>query len=95
MIVVLCDHFQDAKDAFDIFCSFLEQYEPFMIEEFDPYSLRVVTDEDLVYIFVDYKMSGVFDKKEDLIEVEQFFTDLYSNYDEEVFKDFHDGWIPW
>ena len=96
MIIILCDDWQDASDAFNMFCSFLERYEPFMIEASDRYSLRVVTDDDLIYIFVDYRYRDVIDNKEaDIIEVDEFFEDLYSHYDADIFEDFHYGWIPW
>lgn len=52
MIVILCDSYEDAQDAFDIFCSFCERYEPFMLTVTDRYSLRCVADDNLIYIFI-------------------------------------------
>ncbi len=96
MIVIFCDDFQDAQDAYQIFTDFLAQYEPGIIIQEDPYSLRVSTDEDLTYIFVDYRMAGVFQGvTEDMMDVEEFFEDLFSYYGVETIEDFHYGWIPW
>lgn len=96
MIVILCDNYQDASDAFDIFCSFCERYEPFMLVDTDQYSLRCTSDDDLIYIFIDYRFKDVIvDEYVDVIEVDEFFEGLYSHYDADVFEDFHYGWIPW
>lgn len=96
MIVVVCDTHQDAKAAFYIFCSFCDRYEPFYIKLAEDFSLRCVTDDDLIYIFIDHHMKGVFDEDEvDFIEVDEFFQDMYYHYDADVFEDFHYGWYPW
>ena len=96
MIIILCNDWADANDAFDMFCAFLERYEPFMIKESDQFSLRVVTDDDLVYVFIDYRFRDALQRKEaDIIEADKFFEDLYSHYDADIFEDFHYGWIPW
>lgn len=94
MIIILCDSWIDATDAFNMFCSFLERYEPFMIQLDDRNSLRVITDDDLVYIFIDYRFKDVVaDERTDVIEVDEFFEDLYSHYDADIFEDFHYGWV--
>ena len=96
MIIVVCNSHQDAHDAFDIFCSFCERYEPFMLTEIDRYSLRCVAEDDLIYIFIDYRFTEVLAKEEaDIIDVDEFFEELYSHYDADVFEDFNYGWIPW
>ena len=98
MIIILCDNWVDASDAFDLFCAFLERYEPFMVTESDRYSLRVISDDDLIYIFVDYRFKEVFKEdydSADIIEVNEFFEDMYSHYDADIFEDFHYGWISW
>lgn len=78
MIVILCNSFQDAKDAFDIFMQFLEDYEPFSIQKELKSSYAVETDEDLRYIFVDYRMEHLFDKMTpDILWVDEFFEGLY------------------
>ena len=96
MIVILCDGYRDASDAFDIFRSFCERYEPFMLTLIDGYSLRCVSDDDLIYIFIDYRFKDVLAGEDtDVIDVDEFFEDLYSHYDADVFEDFHYGWIAW
>lgn len=96
MIIVVCNSYQDACDAFDIFSSFCERYEPFMLVETDKYSLRCVADDDLIYIFIDYRFKDALNvSKADVIEVDEFFEDLYSHYDADIFEDFHYGWISW
>lgn len=96
MIVVLCDKWQDACDAFDIFCAFCERYEPFMIKESDEFSLRAISDDDLVYIFTPYWMRPIFEgQTPDIMEADEFFEGLYSHYDADIFEDFHYGWVQW
>ncbi len=97
MIIILCDNRKDAEDAFNLFCSFLDRYEPFMIQKEEESALRIVTDDDLVYIFIDHRFKGIFDENHEaeMIEVDEFFEDLYSHYDADIFEDFHYGWIAW
>lgn len=78
MIVVLCNTFQDAKDAFDVFMDFLENTEPFTITRVFEHSYCVETDEDLRYIFIDYHLAPVFRVfgDSDEIEMDEFFEDL-------------------
>ena len=91
MILILCDNFQEASDAFDVFCYFCEQYEPFMLRETDSYSLRCVTDDDLTYIFADERYGKIFDWKNcDITDPETFFSELFSRYDDAVLEDFSD-----
>ncbi len=60
MMIVYCNSFQDAQDAFSIFMDYLETYEPFSITNVFEYSYCVETDYDFRYIFVDYRMVGIF-----------------------------------
>ena len=95
MIIILCDDFGEAQNAFNIFHEFLEKYEPTSIIRVDPYSLRVLTDDDLIYTFIDYRMVGIFKGiTEDVMEEDEFFEDLFLNYGASA-EEFNYGWIPW
>lgn len=81
MVVVLCDSFDDAKDGFDSFMDFLENYEPFSILKVFEYSYCVETDDNLRYIFVDRRFKPLFHTfdRPDEVELDEFFDDI-SNY---------------
>lgn len=81
MIVVLCDSFQDAQDAFDVFVQFLEEVEPFSILEVYENCLCVDTDDDLRYVFVDYHLANEFSKMTpDILDADEFFEGLVEYY---------------
>ena len=76
MIVVLCDTFDDAIDAFDIFVSYLEEHDPWCIRKVYEPSSCVETDDDLRYIFVDFRMAKYFKFTDDIYGVDEFFDRL-------------------
>lgn len=82
MIVILCNSFEEAQEAFAQFMDFLETYEPLAISKVFEYSYCVETDDDLRYIFVDYRFKPLFDSfdKPDEIEVEKFFEGMDEYY---------------
>lgn len=83
MIVVLCDSFEDAQDGYDIFVSFLEDIDPFLIKKTCNASYCVETDDDLRYIFVDYRFRPLFQKFEepvDEIDLDRFLNDIEEIY---------------
>lgn len=96
MILILCNDFQDASDAFIMFRDFCNRYEPFMILEADQYSLRCTTDDDLTYIFMDERYGKVIDQSGcDVVGSDLFFEDLFGRYDNAILEDFFYGAIPW
>lgn len=77
MIVVLCDGFQEALDAFDCFIQFLEEEEPWSIRKINEFALRVETEYDLTYIFTDYHYAGAFEEKTlDILDATVFFEGI-------------------
>lgn len=82
MIVVLCDSFEQAQDAYDTFVSFLEYVDPWSIRKTYNCSYCVETDDDLRYIFIDYRMRKLFYKicNPDCVDVEEFFQGLEEYY---------------
>lgn len=83
MIVILCNSFQDVQDSFDIFMNFLESYEPFSIQKVFEYSYCVETDDDLRYIFVDYRfknLASTFDDVIDYVDSDKFFEGIDEYY---------------
>lgn len=79
MIVILCPSFYDAMDAYDIFVSFLEHAEPFSIRRTYDSCYCVETDDDLRYIFTDYRLRNVF-RTPDTIDVDEFFEHINDFY---------------
>lgn len=81
MIVILCDSFKAAKDAFDIFISVLENNEPWNIKDVFTSCLCVELMDDLRYIFVDWRLSSVFhEMTPDILGDDEFFEDLEEHY---------------
>lgn len=77
IIVILCDSFQDAEDAYDMFMDFLEATEPWTITKEDQYGLMVDTDSDLRYIFTEAKYLFMFDTDNDeILSIDEFFEGL-------------------
>ena len=76
MIVILCDTFDDAIDSFDIFVSYLEEHDPWCIRKVYEPSYCVETDDDLRYIFVDFRMVKYFKFTDDIYGVDEFFDRL-------------------
>ena len=76
MIVILCDTFDDAIDSFDIFVSYLEEHDPWCIRKVYEPSYCVETNDDLRYIFVDFRMVKYFHFTDDIYGVDEFFDRL-------------------
>ncbi len=79
MIVVLCNSFEEAQDAFARFMDFLEKFDPLSITNVFEYSYAVETDKDFRYIFVDYRfklLASKFDRVVDFIDYDEFFEDI-------------------
>lgn len=85
MIIILCDSWKDACDAYDCFLVFLEINEPFAIRKEFHYCNCVETFDDLRYIFIDYRVAKIFrDMKPDVIDVHDFFEGIEYYYDDYV-----------
>ena len=82
MIVVSCNSFKQAQDAFSLFMDFLEKYEPLSINKVFEYSYSVETDDDLRYIFIDYRFENLFKSidRPDIVDVEEFFEGIDEYY---------------
>ena len=81
MIVIFCGTFTDAQDAFDLFVHMLEMECPWTILEADPHMLSVWTDDDLQYVFIDYRLLDLFERlTPDILDVDQFFEDWEAYY---------------
>lgn len=79
MIVILCNSFQEAISAFKTFVDFLENTEPWDVKEIDDYTNSVLCDDDLRYIFIDYRFLHAFNSmKPDVIDSDLFLEDLYA-----------------
>lgn len=82
MIVILCDSWQDAMDAYNCFLDFLEQNEPDHIDHCDSYGYYIQTDDDIRYIFTDYRWESTFEKimGVEFVNSDQFFDGIYDFY---------------
>lgn len=81
MIVVLCDSFEQAVDAYECFVGYLEANMPWCILNIWNASQCVETDENLRYIFVDRRFGGLFWKtRPDIIGVQEFFKNMEELY---------------
>lgn len=74
MIVILCESFYDAQIAFDAFMDYIEHISPWNIYKVWEQCYCVETDENLRYIFVDYRYGDKFrHMRPDFIGVKVFF----------------------
>lgn len=75
MIAILCPSFAEAKDAFYMFLKAIQDVEPWRIQYIYDASYCVETDDDLRYIFTDYRLGALYSKilKADLIDQDEFF----------------------
>lgn len=82
MIVILCNSFDEAKAGFSRFMDFLETYEPLSISTVFEYSYCVETDDDLRYIFVDYRFKPLFHTfdRPDEVDLDEFFEGIDEYY---------------
>lgn len=82
MIVILCNSWQDAKDAYDCFIDFLERCVSYCIRKTYNSSCCIETDDDLRYIFVDHRFKNLFYKidKPDTLDVVEFFEGIEDFY---------------
>ena len=81
MIVILCKSWKAACEAYRLFLDFLEDNEPWSIRGVDKHGNCVETDDDLRYVFVDYRMEHVFDDlRPDVIDLLDFFEGINELY---------------
>lgn len=77
IIIILCENFHDAEIAYSCFIEWLLCNLTVNIVGQNHHILRVDTDDDLTYIFIDYAFSKVFTgKNAEFIDVEEFFEDM-------------------
>lgn len=87
MIVILCNSFEDAQNGFARFLHFLKMFEPASISRVFSYSYCVETEDDLRYIFVDYRFKNLaltFDEGIDYVEMDEFFEGIDDFYFKEM-----------
>lgn len=82
MIIIFCDSFEDAQFAYEAFIDFLEEYEPYRIKKAYDAAYCVETDDDLRFIFVDYRFKPLFHTfcRPDEISDIDFFKDIDKYY---------------
>lgn len=77
MILILCDSFQAAKEAFNLFIRWVEEYYLWDVLEIFSHCFCIETDENLRYMFIDRRMKKVFDHLHpDIVEEKDFFHDI-------------------
>lgn len=77
MIVILCDTFYDACEAFLAFWEYVEIGLGENITNVWKSENCLETDDDLRYIFIDYRwLSAFLSMKPDVLDVEEFFEGL-------------------
>lgn len=75
MIVVLCSSFEEAQFAYGVFVEFLDENYPWNVKYCHDAAYCVETDDDLKYVFVDYRFEHLFDKS-DVVDVDEFFEGI-------------------
>ena len=77
MVVVLCENYRDAEEAFRAWLGFLLTPPSDEISNVDKYSLRVETSDGQCYIFIDYRFKNVFSEKTNMIQTIDEFLDWH------------------
>ena len=90
MVVILCDSFYDAEDAYRSYVDFLELYDPWLIAKTYDVCNCILTTEDIYYIFVDARVQTIskwsFDpSRNDFVDEGTFFDNLYKQYQLDCF----------
>lgn len=83
MIVVLCSSFEEAQFAYGVFVEFLDGNYPWNIKHCHDAAYCVETDDNLKYVFVDYRFERLFNKS-DVVDVDELFEGItqWINYPE-------------
>lgn len=90
MILILCKSYKNACKAFRLFIEFLEDNEPWSIRKLFLHENCVETDDDLRYMFIDYRFENILDKiKPDIIDVQDFFEEINELYYQEEVIDYY------
>lgn len=88
MIIVMCDSWQSAQDAYKYFIDFLLEHDRYSILDRNDCCLTVRTIEDIRYIFVDENMFEVYHlavefkndcRDAEFIEEGNFFNELHQS----------------
>lgn len=79
-IVVLCNSYPEAEDAFLQFRSFLKSNCEWCVVRSIDSALIIETDDDLRYMFMQYQYADPLfaDRIVDRIDIDRFFEDLYT-----------------
>jgi hypothetical protein len=85
MVVVLCESYYKAKEAFKQYLTFMLENEPFAVREVYDASLCLERDDDLRFIFVDYRYKDAFNHMQpDVLTLDEVFkiegVDEYFGY---------------
>lgn len=60
MVVVLCEDYNEARNAYLAWLSFLHSSLSDLVATADRYSLRIETSDGLCYIFIDHRFEDIF-----------------------------------
>lgn len=81
VIIVLCDSFEQASDSYFVFLDFMTHNAPWDLRYSDVYSNRIVTYDDLTFVFLHRGyLDYIDDGESDIIEVDDFFNDILDLY---------------
>lgn len=91
LVVICCRTYKTACEAFKLFLEFLNDNEPWSISKIFEHENCVETDDDLRYIFIDYRFEKVFENmKPDIIDVQEFFEEINELYFHDQIIDYYD-----
>lgn len=86
MVVVLCDDYRDAEEAFRAWIAFLQTPPADEIASIDKYSLRVKTSDGQMCVFIDHRFKNVFSRRDVTFETINNFLDIYSIEDPDYLR---------
>lgn len=84
MVVILCDTWEEAQDAFDVFWTYVNDKEPWTIWRVYAPCLCLELDCNIRYLFTITKMVTFFEKFTlDIVDESSFFEALYAEDDDD------------
>lgn len=92
LVVILCDSYYEAEQAYDIFKDWLERHESWTIQRCYDCDNGITTRDGFAYIFIDARMVNLFvGVTESITYVQEFFDEIMT--DEENEREVYERWM--
>ena len=96
LVVILCDDYYDAEEAYDIFKEWFQRHEDWTLARYYDNENGLTTNDGFAYVFIDSQLLNFFTRlTESIVYVDQFFDEImtdeyYEREEYERWKEEHD-----